>query len=131
MRRTVTSRIATPTRGVTAGITGTVGTIATTGTTAAVGVMAIATIEAIETATGVSATNVDNGIDVSGDRRVAVTDQGAAESCALMPSMRLRLTPRSLSPSRDAERTWITPAAGSSQNSVSSTKRNHWLVNSA
>jgi len=36
-------------------------------------------------------------------------------------SMRLRLTPKSSPPTRDEERTWIVLAAGSNQNSVSST----------
>ena len=124
------SPTATPTRDVTAGITD---TAATTGTTAEVGVMAIA---AIATTTAVTATSVASGIEVRGDRAVAAGRQGAdgaalPRSCARMASMRLRLTPRSLSPSRDAERTWITPAAGSYQNSVSSTKRNQELVNCA
>ena len=41
---------------------------------------------------------------------------------ARMASMRARLTPKSLRPTREAERTCITPAAGSNQNSASSTK---------
>lgn len=125
------SPTATPTPGVTAGITDTAGATATTGTTAEVGVMVIAATEAIVTTIGATATSAASGIEVRGDRKVAAGRQGAAESCARMASMRLRLTPRSLSPRRDAERTWITPAAGSYQNSVSSTKRNHELVNCA
>src|SRR5258706_119296 len=46
-------------------------------------------------------------------------------------SMRLRLTPRSPRPTRDAERTWITFAAGSYQNSTSSTYFISLVVNCA
>ena len=36
--------------------------------------------------------------------------------------MRARFTPRSLAPSREADRTWMALFAGSAQNSASSTK---------
>jgi len=44
-----------------------------------------------------------------------------ALSAARIASTRLRLTPKSLLPSRDAERTWISEAFSSSRNSTSST----------
>ena len=47
--------------------------------------------------------------------------QGAAASAARTASTRLRFTPMSPLPTRDAERTWITRAVGSYQNSTSST----------
>lgn len=46
-------------------------------------------------------------------------------------STRRRFVPRSLCPRRDAERTWITPAAGSSRSSTSSTKRSQRVRTSA
>src|SRR6267142_4805464 len=46
-------------------------------------------------------------------------------------STRLRLTPRSPRPTREAERTWITFAAGSYQNSTSSTYFISLVVNCA
>ena len=120
-------RIVTTARTETGGVTGTRSAPATGEMTtgATTGAMTAETL-------GARGTIAVIGIDARvNDRRVAVRAQGVAESCALMASMRLRLTPRSLSPSRDAERTWITPAAGSYQNSVSSTNRNHSLVNCA
>jgi hypothetical protein len=54
-----------------------------------------------------------------------------AASCSRSASMRARLTPRSRSPSREAERTCTTPATGSNQNSASSMKPIQRLRNSA
>jgi hypothetical protein len=55
--------------------------------------------------------------------------QAAVARRARMPSTRARLTPKSPRPTREAERTCTTPAAGSTQNSTSSTKRIIAVVN--
>lgn len=83
------------------------------------------TVEGATTTAMTIGTSVATVIDGRGGPAAAMRLQCVAASLARMSSMRARLTPRSLSPSREAERTWITPAAGSNQNSVSSTKRNH------
>ena len=54
-----------------------------------------------------------------------------ASKAARTASMRLRLTPMSPRPTREAERTWIAFAAGSNQNSTSSTNFISLLVNCA
>ena len=54
---------------------------------------------------------------------------GDAASAARTASMRLRLTPMSLRPSREAERNWITSFTGSYQNSTSSTNFINGVVN--
>src|SRR5712691_6332007 len=54
-----------------------------------------------------------------------------ASNAARTASMRLRLTPRSPRPTREAERTWIAFAAGSNQNSTSSTYFMSFVVNCA
>jgi hypothetical protein len=49
---------------------------------------------------------------------------------ARIVSIRLRFTPKSERPTRDADRTWMTLAASSARNSTSSTNRKMRLVNS-
>jgi hypothetical protein len=62
--------------------------------------------------------------------RLRQTDQGA-NSAARMASTRLRLAKKSRWPKRDAERTWITFALRSNQNSVSSVYFISGVVNCA
>ena len=121
-------RTATPMQDVTAGITA----MAADTTTAMIGAIAVMTGVMTETtAAMIAATTAAIVVEASVRRAGEPTRQGEAASCARIDSMRARLTPRSLSPSREAERSWTTPAPASNQNSVSSTNRNHMLVNCA
>lgn len=117
-------RTATPMQDVTAGITAMAADI----TTAMIGAIAVMIGVMTETTAAMIAGSV---VDAQASLAGEPTRQGEAASCARIDSMRARLTPKSLSPSREAERTWTTPVPASNQNSVSSTNRNHMLVNCA